>query len=110
MIGAAVGVGATSLAINGNPHAGVVFHRSSTVGLLFSVTPYTHSLPASCLLMAYRMSVLSMAKVVILRTVSHLEKATNMGGPCASKEQRNILGKFEVAVLGLRLRSFCVGK
>ncbi|PYO90057.1 MAG: hypothetical protein DMD66_03715 [Gemmatimonadetes bacterium] len=37
--GAAAGVGATPEDANGNPHTGVEFHTSCTVGLLFTVTP-----------------------------------------------------------------------
>jgi hypothetical protein len=43
MIVAADGVGASDDAVNGKPHAGVLFQRSDTVGLLLSVIPKTHS-------------------------------------------------------------------
>src|SRR5438477_8244488 len=61
-IGAAFGEGATSLSINGKPHAGVLFHKSSTVGLLFRVNPYTQLFPPNLRCLPYRMSVLSMVK------------------------------------------------
>src|SRR5215472_68653 len=52
MIGEALGAGAQSLATQGKPHAGVVFHRSSTVGLLLKSTPYTNSFPPSFVVFA----------------------------------------------------------
>src|ERR1700730_8584952 len=43
----AAGVGETLDAVNGNPHAGVLFQRSSTVGLLLNVTPNVSAFPNS---------------------------------------------------------------
>src|SRR5213593_1203420 len=50
------------------------------------------------------------AEVVVLRTVSHLQEAAYMRGPCACDEQRNVLREFEIPVLGTWLRRFCAGK
>src|ERR1017187_9752096 len=58
----AAGVGAELLLTQGKPQAGVLFQRSSTVGLLFSVIPYVKSLWKSFVELAYRTSVLSQRK------------------------------------------------
>src|SRR4029077_7642295 len=58
----AFGVGAQSLLTHGKPHTGVLFQRSSIVGLLFSVVPYARSFLNSLVALAYRMSDLSQVK------------------------------------------------
>ena len=60
IIAAAAGVGAAAELPYGNPHAGVEFHRSCTVGLLLRLKPNVVRLFKTVVWPAYRKSALSM--------------------------------------------------
>src|SRR5258706_10840014 len=103
----AAGVGETLDEVNGNPHAGVLFQRSSTVGLLLNVTPPGEGFSEQFVFLVGIADVgVVPAKVIILHRVSHLHETAYVTPPCASKEQGNILRKLEVAILRGRLRRF----
>jgi hypothetical protein len=56
------------------------------------------------------MSVLFMLKMIVLGVIGHLEKASDLRGPAAGEEERNVLREFEVAILCARLAGFGAGK
>ncbi len=95
----ALGVGAQSLFTHGKPQAGVLFQRSSTVGLLFSVIPYAKSFLKIFVALAYRMSELSQLKWSFWSGIRYLDEAANVCSPGAGQEERSVLWKLKTTIL-----------
>jgi hypothetical protein len=96
-------VGATPDVAHGKLQTGVVFHRSSIVGLLLRVIPYASSFPDMLALLANRNSTFVDAEVILCAVVGGLHKCAELRRQAAGDKQTCLLREGDAVVLRIGL-------